>query len=442
MLTPKFLRAHNIVASAHPDSWIMRVLFEFWGFCVNGDNSLVNPGLGAFAPVSGVYQMPWTSQTGLLQSGSDGSTVAGLPFFTSSNPNAFSSSWVNKHLVTWQSGSTSTDDSVYRITQWINSGTIRVDVSNGGTPAPISRHPTFTSRTNINYRVIDFNAVANAGGLTSQQSQLVCQFSDAGNVNPGQANSQASIVWGSPALSFNGTAGGGQGFYYVLSPSGSWGLNSGSYSFLAGDSITLGYGAGGGNTGYWSFGNGGYMSLWGAGDFFISHIHNTGQSASGWHIEIPQRLYPQGVDPNPIVIIPYADYSISLQDGGAHYGGGIYMHNPPNNTLMRYYGFGRRVFGIDDTNSVAFAGNGRANGAWFNPFNGKFFFTDLVIGNGDNVGQYQLARVRLRRMRAVPTIIPNITIVGDHGEWLHIFNGVMWPWDNTLLNNNLFLAGL
>lgn len=436
MLTPKFLRAHQIPASTHSESWIFRVLFEFWGFCVNGSNDLVNPGLGAFAPVSGVYQIPWTTQTGLLNSGSDGFTQNGMPFFNTVAQNVFSASWVGKYLVTWQSGSTSTDDSIYLITQWIGSGSVRVNVANGGTPFGTARHPSFTARTNINYRVVDINASAQFG-LTSQQSALICQFSDAGNVNPGQLNSQAALIWGNPPPGSWG--GGAAGIYYNLSPSGSWGLNSGTYSFIDQTGPNT---AGGGNSGYWSFGNGGYMSLWGAGDFFISHIHNSGQSASGWHIEIPQRLYPQGNDPNPICVIPYADYSITLTDGGNHYGGGIYMLNHPTNTQMRYYGFGRRIYGYDDTNTVGNQGNGRYNGAMFNPFTGKFFFTDLIAGTHDIPGQYQMARIRLRRMRAVPTIIPNFTIVGDVGQWLHIFNGIMWPWDNTLLTYNLFLAGL
>ena len=436
MLTPKFLRAHQVPNTSPAMAWVFRTIFEWWGFCIAGGNDLVNPGLGAFAPVSGVYQMPWTATTGLLQSGSDGFTQQGMPFFNAVNTNAFSASWVNKWLVTWQSGSTSTDDSVYLITQWINSSSIRVNIANGGTPDPVTRHPGFTTRTNVNYRVVDIATSANLG-VTSQQSQLILQLSDAGNINPGQANSQVALVYGqTPPGTWPFYA---EGIYYNLSPSGSWGLNSGTYSFTDGQGPIT---AGGGNSGYWSVSNGGYLSFFGAGDFFLSHIHLTGQSASGWHIEIPQRLYPQGVDPNPLCIVPYADYSISLQDGGAHYGGGIYAHNPPNNTLMRYFGFGRRVFGVDDQNSVGFASNGRNNGAWFNPFNGKFNFTDLIAGTEDTAGQFQMCRFRLRRMRALPTIVPNFEIVGNNGEWLHIFNGVMWPWDNTLLTYNLFPVGL
>lgn len=446
MLTAKYLRAHFVPATVgNPVFWLFRLVYEFWGFCVNGSNDLVNPGVGAFAPVSGVYAMPATFATaGLLASGSDGSTQVGQPFFSTVSQN-ISASYVNKWLVMWQSGSTCTDDSIYQITQWFNSGSIRLNVFQGGTPYTGSLHPSLTSRTNINWRIVDFVPASNLS-YTSQQSALICQFSDAGNVNPGQANSQVALIYGNPPkqngpLAVPGDAptnGNGQGIYYQISPSGSWGLNSGSYNFT--DGFTLGYGAGGGNTGYWSVGGSGYISLWGAGDFFIAHSHCTGQSASGWHIEIPQRLYPQGDDPNPLVIIPFADFPPTQTDSGNHYGGGIYAHNPPNNSLFWYYGMGRRFFG-NDQNTVGNQSNGRLNGAWFNTYQNKFLFTDAVGCNPQVPGQYQLARFRLRRVRFIAPIIPQFERVGNNGEWLHVLNGIMWPWDNTLLPYNLFLGG-
>lgn len=438
MLTAKYLRAHAIPAVSHVETWIFKVLYEFWGFCVNGGNDLLTPGSGSFAPVSGVYQMPWNSQTGLLASGSDGSTNLGLPFFNSANPTAFSASYVGKWLVMWQSGSTNTDDSIYLITQWFNSSSLRLNVFNGGTPYSGSLHPSLTSRTNINWRLLDFNAVAGMS-LTSQQSALICQFSDAGNVNPGQANSQVALIWGNPPLQSNGVSGFGNGIYYVLSPSGSWGLNSGTYSFT--DGFALGYGAGGGNGSYQGLlgAGAGYMSCWGAGDHFIAHFHVNNPS-SGFHIEIPQRLYPAGDDPNPLTIIPWALYAPTQTDSANHYGGGIYAHNPPNNTLFQYFGMGRRFFG-DDTNTVGTQTNGRYNGAFFNTYQNKFLFTDAVAAQPQIGGQFQMARFRLRRARFIAPIIPQFQRIGNNGEWLHVLNGIMWPWDNTLLSYGLFQAG-
>ena len=433
MLTAKFLRAHPVPGGVNSLGWLLRLAFEFWGFCVNGGNDLITPGSGAFAPVSGVYQMPWTSQTGLLASGSDGFTTVGMPFFGSTNLNAFSASYVGKFLVMWQSGSTCTDDSIYQITQWFNSSSIRLNVFQGGTPYTGSLHPSLTTRNNINWRLVDFTPSAN-GSYISQQSQLICQFSDAGNVNPGQANSQCALIYGAPAPGY----GGGSGIYYMLSPSGSWGLNSGSWSFT--DPVGP-INQGGGNAGYWQPSSPGYISLWGAGDFFMCHSHCTSQDSSGWHIEIPQRLYPQGDDPNPIAIIPFADYTITQTDSGNHYGGAIMMHNPPDNTLRAYYGFGRRFFGNDDTNHVGNQSNGRFNGTFFNTYQNKFVFTDAVTCLPNVGGQFQLARTRLRRVRFIAPIIPQFERVGNNGEWIHVANGILWPWDNTLLPYNLFLAG-
>jgi hypothetical protein len=369
----------------------------------------------------------------------------GEPFFNTISQN-ISASYLNKWIVLWQSGSTCTDDSVYQITQWLNSGSIRINVFQGGTPYSGSLHPSLTTRTNVNWRIVDF-AVPAAMGLTSQQSSLILQFNDAGNVNPGQANSQVALIYGSPpkqagslgVTNAQPTNGSGTGIYYVLSPSGSWGLNSGTYSFT--DGWALGYGAGGGNTGYWGIGgSSGYVSMWAAGDFFICHTQLGGANSSGWHIEVPQRLYPQGDDPNPIVIIPWADYTPTQTDSGNHYGGGIFAHNPPNSSLFWYYGMGRRFFG-DDTSTVGNQSNGRYNGAFLNTYQNKFVFTDAIAANPQVPGQYQLARCRLRRVRFIAPIIPQYERVGNSGEWLHVLNGIMWPWDNTLLSYNLFLGG-
>lgn len=436
MLTAKYLRAHAVPGSVNSLGWVFRLAYEFWGYCVNGGSSLNTPGSGAFAPVSGVYQMPWTDSTGLFTSGSDGFTALGEPFFNTVSQN-ISASYVGKWLVAWKSGSTSTDDSIYQITQWLNSGSIRLNVFQGGTPYSGSLHPSLTTRTNINWRIVDFTPSAN-GAYTSQASSLICQFSDAGNVNPGQLNSQVALVYGNPPLQSNGVQGNGAGVYYVLSPSGSWGLNSGTYNFT--DGFAVGYGAGGGNTGYWQIGGSGYISMWGAGDFFIAHVKCSSQNGSGWHIEVPQRLYFQGDDPNPLMIMPFADDPPDMGNSAFHYGGGIYAHNPPDNTFINYYGMGRRFFG-DDLSSLAFGTNGRFNGAWFNTYQNKFLFTDAVAAQPQIPGQYQLARFRIRRARFIAPIIPQFQRVGNNGEWLHVMNGVMWPWDNTLLSYNLLLAG-
>lgn len=469
MLTPKFVRSHFIPTGANGFQWFFKLIYEFWGFCVNGGNDTVNP--GGFSPSTGVYQMPWApysssaAAAGLLASGSDGFTHVGLPFFNSINQNAFSASYVNRWLVTWQSGSTSTDDSVYQITQWINSASLRVNMLTGGTPYTGSLKPSFTERSQVLWRIVDF-ATAAALPVTQNVSSLVLQFNAAADVNPGQALSQVRLKM---ALTPPGYSPGAVGVGFTLSPSGTWhgntAFDSGSYSsgsivsgtFFptgtftpSGNLVTASFFnesipeiyPGSVNGGYW-FGvadNPAYITLIGAQDFLIAHFKGQQALASGFHIEIPQRVYPQGVDPNPLAVMGFGVNGLTSTDTNNHYAGGFFMHNPPSNLLVQYKGYTRRFFGRDDSNSPGTQTNGRYNGSFFNTYLNKFNFVDVVLGSSA-AGQYQPSRCRLRRVRILPPIVPQFERLGNLGEWLHVQNGVLWPWDNTLLPYNLFQGG-
>ena len=107
---------------------------------------------------------------------------------------------------------------------------------------------------------------------------------------------------------------------------------------------------------------------------------------------------------------------------------------------MQYFGVSRRFDG-SDTTSLSNVTNGVTNGAFYNTYQNKFLFSDVLLSNPTVASHYQLGRVRLRRVRALPPIVPQFERVGNSGEWLHVANGVMWPWDNSILPYNLFLGG-
>jgi hypothetical protein len=472
MLTPKFVRAHAIPQGANGFNWFFKLIYEFWGFCVNGDTNLTQP--GGFSPNTGVFQMPWSpvsssaAAAGLLASGTDGYTSSGMPFFNTINQTAFSSSYANKWLVTWKSGSTSTDDSVYQITQWINSASVRLNVLQGGTPYSASLHPSLTDRDQIYWRVVDF-APAAAMSVLYNTSSLILQFNAAADVNPNQSLSQIRLRMskGLAGYGFGATA---IGVGYTLSPSGTWhgnsGFDSGSYSsgsIISGTYVPTGTFTQAGNLlppgffseslsevalgttngGYWFNGadNPAYITLIGSQDFLISHYRSAGNSAaSGFHIEIPQRTYPQATDPNPIAMMGWGVDSVNSTNGASHYAGGFYMHNPPDNTLINYKGMARRFFGSTENNAPGFQTNGRYNGAFYNTYQNKFVFMDVALANS-TTGEHQMVRARLRRVRILPPIIPQFERVGNLGEWVYVESGVMWPWDNSLLPYNLFLGG-
>ncbi len=173
---PKFLRALNTVPVGTGNSvpitlFFLKTLYEFWGFCVNGGNSLTAPGGFATSQVTGSYiSIDPAFENGAnvtLATGNDGVTVQQTAVFTAAS-NPFVPGHVGKWLVCWKSGSTSTDDSIYPITQWYGSGSIGLDVITGGTSFSSSGSiPYLTSRTGINYRVVDLHAASQLTGYVN-----------------------------------------------------------------------------------------------------------------------------------------------------------------------------------------------------------------------------------------------------------------------------------
>lgn len=431
MLTAKFVRSHFVNTSQTTvtvQRWFFKLLYEFWGFCVNGGDSLRVPGgfasSGSVNPLSGAVIFPAGFESGstvLLASGTDGMTTDGSPFFNTVNP-IFSSSYVGKHLVTWKSGSTSTDDSIYQITQWLNSSSIRVNVNNGGTPYSASLHPSFTLRSQINYRVIDFNAAANLSGFTTNDG-LVLQFNAAGLINTGQLNSQCRLRNNSTQLGV------------IASPSGSWTPASGTFTDPTSETLATWTNSSTGT---------GYISLWGAQDFLIAHSRGSWMSTEGsWiHVEIPARLYPQPLDPN---VIAFLNYGVDQPDQTNYY---TMTTVSPVDSVTRSWNLFYRIPTGDNYQDIIFGSynlrslpSGRYNNLVFNPFTNKFMITDSVLGLTGVTQQFALGRMRIRRVRFSAPIIPTVQRVGDNGEWLHLQDGVLWPWDNALLPYNLFFAG-
>lgn len=444
-LTTKFVKAHITTAAVTTTNairWQHKLMYEFWGFCVNGDNNLLQP--RGFAPLSGVlFPTNWQSgSTVLLASGSDGVTTDGSPFFTAPSVNWTSGSgaYLNKHIVTWKSSSTSTDDSIYLITQIVNSSTIRIDVNNGGTPYTSSLHPSMTARSTINFRVIDFNAATQLAGFTADADGLVLCLSGASLVNSGQVTPQVRTRIRTSVGSNVPQVG------VTLSSSGSWTPASGSGFFLDPTSEVV-------SPTSWAQGvtNLGVMTLMGAQDFLITHLKlQTAASnlGAGFHVEVPQRLYPQNNDPNPVVAMVYGA-GINITQTTNMYGGGFTAFHPPDGSTRQWRSLIRSLSG-DHFSTVQYPSNipsnvtnGRYNELYFNIYKNKFIMNDFALGNdfGAGTGGFASIRMKLRRVRWTANIIPTFQRLGDHGEWIHVQNGILWPWDGGILPYNLFQAG-
>lgn len=173
--------------------WRFKWMYEMWGFAINGNADPINP--GGFAQV--IFPTNFTGGTSLLASGSDGyhnavlgNQVSGdCDFFTSSSA-PFTPSMAGKAITIWVPGSNSSQDSVYLISRVVSGSHLIFNCNTGGTPDPITKHPTMSARTGVYYRVSDMQAALNAGAVTNNfGSSLVFNVNGAA-VNPGQGNAQ------------------------------------------------------------------------------------------------------------------------------------------------------------------------------------------------------------------------------------------------------------
>jgi hypothetical protein len=467
-LNAKFLRSFYFGGSLSANQGvilILKLIYEFWGFCLNGGNSLTQPGGMASSQVTGSYLSQATGfESGsnvLLASGSDGVTSAGLPYFTTVTTAPFSTASVGKWLVLWKSGSTSTDDSIYPITKFLGSGSVVVDPTYGGTSVGANGSvPQFTSRTNINYRVVDFYEVTQLSGYNDGQ-YMVIQFNGASTLNPGQAASQAQFIYKptnvaggeGPAADFSAVG-------ITLSPSGSWDGNSTfvseSYQSFIGD----------GNSGPGSAGHGGgdwfddgdateiNITLIGGPTFLIGQWGGREAFGSCFQIEIPRRLYPQANDPNPICGFSMSANGI-FTNAQVGYGYAFRWFPSPYDSpagprrwpiLMRCYTGAYWSYFPWDTGSVE-GGQIGVVSLFNNPITSKFLSTDGILGQGgvngqsSVAGQYSLCRAQVLSTRWTSDRFPKFMRIGDGADrWIHVNGGVLWPWDHAIVTRPLFVG--
>ena len=210
-MAKKFLRGLPYTATATREVCsLLKYLYEFWGYCVNGGASLTVPG-GFAATTPSNLPTNCLEGTSVLGSGSDGATAAGsgIVIFTAASTTPFTTSMVGKYITIWKAGSGSSEDAIYQIMGVPSSSTLTLNVNNGGKPDPTTLHPSFTTRTSVNYRIIDAVQASQVAGLAAGQ-YMVLQLNAAG-VNAGQANPQLQCV----LRSWVQTGA-------VLSPGGTW----------------------------------------------------------------------------------------------------------------------------------------------------------------------------------------------------------------------------
>lgn len=506
----KYVRAlpYITASTSNENAVILKFMYEFWGYCINGGSSLTSPGgFPSTTFTGGGLPSGFTEGSSVLATGTDGVTVlgaatgSGATTFTSASA-SFTNALIGKYVTTWIPGSNSSEDGIYRITGVVNSNSLIINANNGGTPHPVSQHPIFTARTGIHYRIFDPNAAAALVTSNGNGNFIVFQFTPS-VINPGANNSQAQVI-----LRGNSTSIG-----LVLSPSGSW---TGS-SFLGSPSTTLngaqtlpsttitvnstqGFpGAGtlligsqtvtytgitsttftgcSGGTGAQSSGtsvsvagmndtmteinppenSGGWWNNTGAGsgfitmigdvDFLMLHIRSSNQIGGGsigsiLHIESPYRLYTAGQDPNPFTGMVSGVAGLYTSSGNSNYGGGFHMMGTDNvtrgcYTLVKCLAGDSNVLG---QNLVP--GQGLTDPfLGFNVFNGTVISSEALLALTGVSTQWNMARAKLKNVRFSGTFMPSYHRIGNNGQFIHLTNGICWPWDNTILPFNLMPQG-
>lgn len=426
-MTDYFVRSLSIRSGASGGfvvGQVLRLIYEVWGYCINGSSLLTTPGGMPTTPTSGPTN--GFEGTTVLATGSDGVTTAGADTFDSASATFSSASHLGKYLVVWKPADPTSENSIYQIIGVPSSTQLRLLVANGGKPDVVTLKPTFTSRTSLRYRVVDIDLVATLTWTTSHY--LVIQFTPT-LINAGQASSQAQFKIGTGAVRIA----------TVLSPGGTW--TGAAFTDGTSDIIPVSNASGWYN-GSSALEDNNWNVIADENSIIISSnggANNFGGS-SGVHVEIPYRLYTLAQDPNPICACTWGVEAINVASSTTNYSGYWWMRGPDTVT-RNHLPLTRSTRGIG-TDSTVQEGRGfnsfLTSDQGFNYPRGLALTSPVLLGHHKTAGQWALARVQVRRMRMATVAFPAYKRVGTNGEWLHLTGGILYPWDNTILPFNLF----
>jgi hypothetical protein len=422
----KILRALPYITSSvstRECGLVLKFMYEFWGYCINGGASLSTPG-GLASPTPSNLVTNFLEGTSVLATGSNGVTVAGQNTFTSVGATFSLASHYLKYLVTWVPGSDCGDDSIYQIVGVPNSTTLEVTAGTGGTPQAGTFVPTFTSRTGINYRIVD--AVL-ASQSASPAGYIVFQ-TNAALVNAGQPTSQFQVELINSFLS---------SMQVFFSPLGSW---NGS-GFGADGSVAVPPASGGNLFNLTNTSAPGFITLIGAPDFLLMHAKssNSGTFGAVMHVEVPYRIYPQANDLAPFaVMLDGISNGINTSTTTAGYGGGFEMIG--HDTATRKVRTLTRSLSGDGplTNQTGVIGSAMPLSISYSVGTaamlqtGRVVLSEALLSMMGVAGQYAIGRCKAKNVRFCSSNIPVGERVGESGEFLHLGNGVAWPWDNSI----------
>lgn len=408
--------------------FFVRFMYEFWGYVINTPASQTTP--GGFPGVA-FQTFPANSLEGttVLATGSDGATTVDQTTFDSAGA-SFTTNMIGKYLVVWSSASPGQEDGIYKILGRNSATQLVLNVRNGGSAHPSTRRPRFTTRSGLRYRVCDIEGIqALPGWVTGQY--VVFQMTPSIS-NPGQANSQVQVV-------IRNASAGIKTIGMIGSPGGTWNGSAFTDAMTEVTHVTNGQGMLADSI---SNPQSAQVSLFGDKDGMIAWFRTSG-NGSYVHFEAPFRLATQVQDTNPLLI--GADGLCTLHLGVFSNGYNNWWMRGTDGTSRRHRMIVKCFSGDGNgengrpTATVSFFGDSRLA---VNQTFKKTFLSKVLIGQiGAPSTQFALSRCYMRYARICPNVLPAWTMLGDNDEWLHIQNGICFPWDGVFLGSNLIPLG-
>jgi hypothetical protein len=192
--------------------------------------------------------------------------------------------------------------------------------------------------------------------------------------------------------------------------------------------------------------------------FIIAHLREQDLFQSNArlaiHIEIPERLYPQGVDLHPVAVLAETIFTGSLYTTSStlSYGGGFLMRTHSGDpTNIRAFRTLTKSLYADGTYPNSSGGSPSGQGTFgqstsdyrigYNTIAGTIPMAEGLLSQSGIANQYSFARARLRTVRFTGTHVPPHHRLGLNGEFIQLQNGICWPWDNTIMPQQLLLFG-
>ncbi len=429
MSSRKFVRSLTIATNASfATPFHLKLLYEFWGYVVNGASTPTAPATGAF-PSSNPNNFPTNSLEGtsVQATGTNGSTTAGSSIFTSAGA-SFTTAMIGSVLVAWIPGSGSTDDSIYLITAVPSATTLQVVVANGGTPNVTTLQPTFTNRSSILYRVVNISGLSALSFATTDY--IIFQLTPASSSNPNasQATSQVQCI-------MNSVEGGTTGLNMIGSPAGTW---TGSAFTDAMAAVTT-------QTNVEGYDNGTPTNYTITGDLDGVWMIFKGLSGNGMsfiYFEAPTRVgtYPTNTsDQNPLILATDGLCGIALQGGGAGtILSNIYMAGSDGVSRRHVMqaksvlGDGNQLNNLQPNNIISGDGINDVRLAYASD-RGSTFVSPIMVGQTLTSTNFTRCRAILKQLYSCSAVVPLLHRLGTNGQYLHLENGICIVWDNTIM---------